>query len=158
MYNQKSDWTQELERCGISQTEGGWRVLSLDKPDNNSLPMHFVIPKHLSDFDFFKISAHFRCTRSAIWVWSLNSASLIRMADLLPDLTTNTHENTMLEHVRKCDPKKTQPVLMELGKLLPSIQDVFISYTKLRQLCAPESDRTFMVSFSIAFSICVGIN
>lgn len=52
----------------------------------------------------------------------------------------------MLESVRKCDPQRRQPHLVELEKILPSIQDVYHSYLKLRELCAPESDRNFMVS------------
>jgi hypothetical protein len=68
------------------------------------------------------------------------------MGDLLPDITDNTHENTMLEHVRRCDPLKRQPNLLELTSSLPTIQDVYHSYMKLRELCAPENDRKFMVS------------
>jgi hypothetical protein len=65
LFNQKSDWSQELERCNAMN---GWRVLTLDRIDNNSLPMYYVVPKHLTDFEYFKLSKHFRNTRTAIWV------------------------------------------------------------------------------------------
>lgn len=68
------------------------------------------------------------------------------MASLLDTIGDTTVENRMLESVRKCDPQKRQPYLVELEKILPSIQDVYHSYMKLRELCAPESDRIFMVS------------
>lgn len=72
----------------------------------------------------------------------------MRMAELVPEIATSTIENTMLEHVRRCDPLKNPLHLMELSKLLPSIQDVNLSYIKLRKLCIPENDREFMVSNS----------
>lgn len=68
------------------------------------------------------------------------------MASLLDTIGDTTVENRMLESVRKCDPQRRQPHLVELEKILPSVQDVYHSYIKLRELCAPESDRIFMVS------------
>lgn len=67
------------------------------------------------------------------------------MAELMPTITDTKQENQMLELVRKCDPKMRQPYLMELTKLLPSIQEVYNSYVKLRELCTPDSMRQFMV-------------
>lgn len=69
------------------------------------------------------------------------------MAELNPEIASSTIENTMLEHVRRCDPSKKPIHLMELTKLLPSIQDVNLSYLNLRKLCIPENDREFMVSY-----------
>ena len=137
---------QELERCGISYQSGAWRVLSMQHPaSDNALPRHFVVPKHLTDSDYFKLCESFRCKRAAIWVWGLENASLVRMADLLPDLLNNpkevtpSRESLMLEHIRIC--AKSPPRCIELTKGLPSIQDVYQSYIKLRALCAPTSDR-----------------
>lgn len=67
------------------------------------------------------------------------------MAELMPTITDTKQENTMLELVRKCDPLMRQPCLMELTKLLPSIQEVYNSFIKLRELCTPESMRQFLV-------------
>lgn len=154
MFNQKSDWLQELERCGATV---GWRVLSVDRIEDNSLPHHYVVPKHLTDFDYFNLARSFRNCRTAIWVWSLNNnAALIRMADLLPDVAinaSNTPENIMLEHVRKCNPTKKPPKIYELTRMLPSIQDVNTSYLKLREICAPENDRQFMLQDSRFYSL-----
>lgn len=123
-------------------------MLSLDTPSSdNALPQHFVVPKHLTDSDYFKLSESFRCKRPAIWVWSLGEASLVRMADLLPDLlnspkeVTPSKESLMLEHIRKCSELRSAPRYLELTKGLPSVQDVQSSYVKLRTLCAPVSDR-----------------
>ncbi|XP_065094189.1 myotubularin-related protein 10-A, partial [Ochlerotatus camptorhynchus] len=77
-------------------------------------------------------------------VWSINNAALVRMAELVPEIASSTIENAMLEHVRRCDPLKNPLHLMELSKQLPSIQDVNLSYIKLRKLCIPENDREFM--------------
>uniref|UniRef100_A0A182VSS7 Myotubularin phosphatase domain-containing protein n=1 Tax=Anopheles minimus TaxID=112268 RepID=A0A182VSS7_9DIPT len=142
MYDKKTDWFQELERCNAT---GGWRVYSKDcRVSNSSLPIHFVVPKHLSDFDYDKISKSFRNNRSAIWVWGIKDAALVRLAELNPNITNTTEENTLLEHVRRCDPQKRQPRLLELYKILPSIQDVNLSYIKLLDLCTPDSDQQFM--------------
>lgn len=111
----------------------------------NGLPQHFVVPKSLTDSEYFKLCESFRCKRAAIWVWSLGGASLVRMADLLPDLLKETHthpnESLMFENIRKCSLQKTAPRYLELTKVLPSLQDVQVSYIKLRALCAPVSDR-----------------
>uniref|UniRef100_A0A182QGP7 Myotubularin phosphatase domain-containing protein n=1 Tax=Anopheles farauti TaxID=69004 RepID=A0A182QGP7_9DIPT len=151
MYNKKSDWFQELERCNAS---GGWRVYSKDcRVSNSSLPMHFVVPKHLSDVDYDNISKSFRNNRSAIWVWGHKDAALVRLAELNPDITNTTVENILLEHVRRCDPQKRQPRLLELYKILPSIQDVNLSYIKLRDLCTPDNDQQFMAQDSRFYSL-----
>lgn len=142
MFNKKLDWVQELERCNAT---GGWRVFSKDcRTSNSSLPMHFVVPKHLGDVEYMNISKHFRNNRSAIWVWGHRDAALIRLAELNPDITNTTVENMLLEHVRRCDPQKRQPELLELYKILPSIQDVNLSYLKLRDLCTPDNDQEYM--------------
>lgn len=84
-------------------------------------------------------------------MWGLGNASLVRMADLLPDLLNNPKEvtpskdNLMLEHIRICAKLKCPPRCLELTKGLPSIQDVYQSYIKLRALCAPTSDRELTI-------------
>lgn len=75
----------------------------------------------------------------------MGNANLVRMAELKPEIASPTIENTLLEHVRKCDPSKRAPHLMELSKLLPRIQEVNFAYLKLRKLCTPETDSDFMV-------------
>lgn len=138
------DWSNEMVHCGAV----GWRVLSLDREDaipSGSLPMHFVIPKSISEIDYVKLANCFRNGRAAIWVYSLENAALVRMAELMPTITDTRQENAILEIVRKCDPLMRQPHLMELSKLLPSNNDVQISYTKLRDLFTPDSTRQFMV-------------
>jgi myotubularin-related protein 10/11/12 len=150
---EEHDWIQELERCGISYQTGAWRVLSLERMSSeNALPKHFVVPRHLTDSQYFSLCESFRCKRAAIWVFALgNGASLVRMADLLPDLLNNPKEVTpskdslMLEHIRICANLKCPPRCLELTKGLPSIQDVYQSYIKLRALCAPASDRELMI-------------
>lgn len=124
----------------------------MDSPSADSaLPRHFVVPKHLTDSQYFSLSNYFRCHRAAIWVWGLGNASLVRMADLLPELLSNPKEVTpskdslMLEHIRICADLKAPPRCLELTKGLPSIQDVYQSYIKLRALCTPTSDRELMI-------------
>lgn len=67
MFTEPIDWSHELIRCGAT----GWRVLSIEREDNipmGTMPMHFVIPKSVSDIDYLKLSNFFRNTRTAIWV------------------------------------------------------------------------------------------
>jgi myotubularin-related protein 10/11/12 len=115
------------------------------------MPRCFVIPRHLTDKDYIDLCNSFRCKRAAVWVWSTGTASLLRMADLLPELLNNpkgnvhTNENLMLEHIRMCaDVRNAAPKCIELTKGLPSIQDVYQSYVRLRALCSPISDRELM--------------
>ena len=67
------------------------------------------------------------------------------MADLLPDISDTRHENAMMEHIRKCHPQKKPPFIMELTKFLPTNQDVYLSYKKLRDLCTPDTTDKFLV-------------
>lgn len=144
LYNKKIDWSCELNRCGAKN----WRVLSLDQEDaipSGTLPMHFVIPRSISEIDYSKLSNSFRNGRAAIWVYSLGDVSLVRLAELMPTITDTRQENVILEIIRKCDPNMQPPFIMELSKCLPSNQDVQISYTKFRDLCTPDTTRQFMV-------------
>lgn len=137
-----------MNRCGSIN----WRVLSIDREDlmpNGSLPMHYVIPRSISETDYNKLANSFRNGRAAVWVYSLGNVSLVRMAELMPTITDTRQENTILEIIRKCDPKMRQPFIMELSKCLPSNQDVQISYTKLRDLFTPDSTRQFVVKCSL---------
>lgn len=43
----------------------------------------------------------------------------------------------MLENIRKCHPQLKAPTIVDLDKELPSIKDVLVSYSKLRDLCTP---------------------
>lgn len=79
-------------------------------------------------------------------MFSLEDAALVRMAELMPTISNSIHENQMIEFVRTCNPNKKQPHILELSKCLPSVQDVFASYTKLKELCTPETTRKFVVS------------
>lgn len=149
LFNQENDWLQELKRCGASIGQNGWRVQyndRLENPELSTLPRYFVVPHCLSTSEYIEKARVFRHNRAAVWVWSLENASLIRLADLLETATDRTEENIMLECVRKADPNRRPPKIVELDKNLPSIQDVYHSYIKLMEICAPESDRQFMVS------------
>lgn len=146
-YTKKLDWTYELNRCGAEH----WRVFSLDNEDtipSGSLPMHFVIPRKISEDNYVKMANSFRNGRAAIWVYSLGNVSLVRMAELMPTITDNRPENVILECVRQCDPKMCEPFIIELSKCLPSNQDVQVSYTKLRDLMTPDTTRQFMVGLT----------
>lgn len=149
MFNQESDWVQELKRCNAMQGENGWRVLELNPLEYLTLPRFIVVPFSLSLHEYSKTAQSFRCQRSVIWVWGLENAALVRLADILPGIADNTMENIVLEHVRRSDRRQRQPNLLELDKILPSINDVQNSYLKLRRLCSPESYRHFMVCLQI---------
>lgn len=145
LFNKKIDWSCELNRCGAT----GWRVLSTEREDNmplGTLPTHYVIPAKISDIDYTNLANVFRNGRAAIWVYSLENASLVRMAELMPSITDTRQENMMLEIVRQCDPLRRQPFILELSKCLPNVQDVQISFTKLRELFTADSTRQFIVS------------
>lgn len=67
MFNKRSDWTQELMRCGAT----GWRVLSQERADgipDGTMPMHYVVPSGIENVKYLKLSEYFRESRGAIWV------------------------------------------------------------------------------------------
>ncbi|GAB0098510.1 myotubularin-related protein 10-B [Sergentomyia squamirostris] len=141
MFNKKSDWVSELQRCGASTKD--WRVLYIDgqiKLPESTMPLSYVIPKDISDTDYFQAAETFRGARNAIWVFQYDIASLIRMAEL-PDKTDNKVENLVIERVRACHPTMRQPHIMDLTK--PSLHAINSSYKKLRQLCTPDNPKTF---------------
>jgi myotubularin-related protein 10/11/12 len=158
-FSDEADWHFELERCGFSSQDanGKWRVLQRVRASpEDFLPRCFVVPRELDDYKYTTLCNSFRCKRAAFWVFGYENASLLRMSDLLPELINNpkevTHskDNLMLEYIRVCGNAKTksneiaQPRCIELTKGLPSIQDVYQSYLRLRTLCAPTSDREMM--------------
>lgn len=140
----------ELRRCRATIGPNGWRIQYVDRLENPevgaTMPRYFVVPHCLSTSEYMEKSRFFRQHRAAVWVWSLENASLIRMADLLETAGTDrTEENAILECIRKSNPLRRAPQIIELDKILPSIQDVYQSYVKIMEIMAPETDRNFMV-------------
>lgn len=148
-YNMKKDWVMEMSKCNAC----GWRVMTSEKEiPSGSLPTYYVVPKNLTNSEYNEFARFFRNSRPAIWMWGYEKASLVRMADLMPALTDASRENSMMEIIRDCHPDKKQPHLLELTRILPSIQDVYHSYIKLRELCTPENARQFMLQESRFYS------
>lgn len=100
-----------------------------------------------NSFDIFYyrfVTSLFCYQYNILQVWgSSKGAALVRMSDLLPTITDRTQENIMLEHIRKSHPKTRQPYIIDLSKDCPSPKEVQSSYLKLRELCAPDSTRSF---------------
>ncbi|KAH8275982.1 hypothetical protein KR018_000490 [Drosophila ironensis] len=152
MYQTKNDWARELIRCGATE----WQVVSsssvklLQNPlhaGKYTVPPHFVIPKSCTVERFLDLSRAFCDSRAAFWVYSYGdkAASLVRLAELQPAAQQDTKsENVMLELVRKCEGGRHLN-LIQLTDHLPSIQDVYRAYHKLRRLCTPETPEKFML-------------
>lgn len=148
MFDTKADWTQELLRCGSARNfkYEKWRVLTVESETRlplRSLPLHYVVPNKILDSEYSNAAEKFRDSRNAIWVYGYENASLVRMAECLPDITDNRAENSMIECIRGCHAEVKKPYLMELTKYLPSVQDVSEGYRKLRQLCTPDTAKLF---------------
>lgn len=150
MFNNKSDWSRELIRCGATE----WKVVSTDQTVQKSklLPAHFVIPKCVAIDEYLKKAESFYDSRIAFWVYSYDNASLVRMAELQPD-QENMIENTTLESIRKCDPRKKSLEIINLGERLPSIHDVQRGYIKFRELCTPDTPRHFLLQDAKFYSL-----
>ncbi|XP_039291181.1 myotubularin-related protein 10-B [Nilaparvata lugens] len=144
MFREAGEWGRELARTGCV----GWRLTGVnhDFQLSNSLPQWLVVPSSVLDWQLSEAARHFRLGRAPLWCWSnAHGAALVRMADLLPTITDRVKENIMLETVRKSHPLLSTPVVMELSKSLPSTKDIQTSFLKLRELCAPESEKQFWV-------------
>ncbi|GLH04981.1 Uncharacterized protein GBIM_10624 [Gryllus bimaculatus] len=143
-YRYEHDWKNELERSRCS----GWRISLANESFHlsTSMPQWLVVPVTVMDWQLTDAARHFRGSRPPVWCWGTKQgAALVRMADLLPTITERTQENTMLEHVRKSHPTRRQPLLLDLGKDLPTPRDVQTSFLKLRDLCAPDNLRQFQI-------------
>lgn len=68
-------------------------------------------------------------------------AALVRMADLMPTITESSHENQLLEHIRRSHPELRAPSIINLNS--PSAKELQSGYAKLRDLCIPDNSRTF---------------
>lgn len=65
------------------------------------------------------------------------------MAEIVPTIPERTQENIMLENVRKSHPSKKQPNVIDLSKDCPSPKDLQSAYTRLKDLCTPDTVRQF---------------
>jgi len=147
-----NDWKQELSRTGCQ----GWRLSAVNHSFqlSASLPQWLVVPQAILDWQLGDAARHFRGSRPPLWCWgSSQGAALVRMADIHPTITDRVKENVMLENVRKSHPQRRPPRLLDLSKDFPNPRDVQFSYTKLRELCAPESLHQFWVQDSRFFSL-----
>ncbi|XP_044738070.1 myotubularin-related protein 10-B isoform X2 [Chrysoperla carnea] len=144
-FRDRIDWERELERTS-GKNRVKWRISTANENFQVShiLPRCIVVPADIVDHQLYEAARHFRCGSVPIWVWSSkNGAALVRMADIQATITDRVQENIMLENVRKCHPTMKQPVVVDLTKDMPSAKDVYSSYLRLRELCAPESLRQF---------------
>lgn len=153
-FRNPESWEQEMERTGCK----GWRISRLNRDFifSPSLPQVFVVCKDVSDKQINEAAQYFRCKRPPLWCWSSKSgAALVRMADLIPadQDRYRSHENTMLESVRRSHPRKTAPIVIDLTKDAPSPRDLELSYAKLRELCAPDSSRQFWIQDNHFYSL-----
>ncbi|XP_055919388.1 myotubularin-related protein 10-B [Eupeodes corollae] len=142
MFTSQNDWAKELIRCGVED----FRVVAAHTIKKDSgLPPHFVIPKCYDIEDFKQHYSSFNDSRSAFWVYGYAGANLIRMGELKAEIPETTIENVTLELIRKSDPERKPPHIMNLSERLPSIQDIQQGYLKFRQICTPDSPRQFLM-------------
>lgn len=151
-YDEK-DWIQELLRCGIPNHRSPWHVLKRKVPGKeDGLPKCFVVPSHLDEKKYSDLCRIFRHNRAAVWVWGMeNGASLIRLADYLPQTASNTKSVAQtddilrFEYLRMFANLRLLPRCIELCKFFPTLQDLHQSYIRLRTLCTPISDRELTI-------------
>ncbi|XP_050542785.1 myotubularin-related protein 10-B [Daktulosphaira vitifoliae] len=142
-FRNRSDWEKELLRTKCV----GWTINASNNTFqlSQNLPQFFVVGSTILDNQLRKAVRYFRDGRPPTWCWSsMNGAALCRMADVV-DPSNRTQENAMLEMVRKSHPNHMRPIVIDLTKDLPSPKDIDQSFNKLRELCAPESNRQFWV-------------
>lgn len=144
MFRDAGEWGRELARTGCV----GWRLsgANQDFQISASLPQWLIVPSSVLDWQLGEAARHFRAGRPPLWCWSSpQGAALVRMADILTTITDRVQENIMLENVRKSHPKLATPVVLELTKDLPSPRDIQCSFSKLRELCAPDTEKHFWI-------------
>ncbi|XP_075226762.1 myotubularin-related protein 10-A isoform X2 [Lycorma delicatula] len=142
MFRDAGEWGRELARTGCV----GWRLsgANQDFQISSSLPQWLIVPSSVLDWQLGAAARHFRAGRPPLWCWSSpQGAALVRMADILPTITDRVQENIMLETVRKSHPTLAKPEVLELTKDLPSPREIQSRFIKLRELCAPESEKQF---------------
>ncbi|KAL7296376.1 hypothetical protein TKK_0010390 [Trichogramma kaykai] len=148
LFRKRTDWQSELDRTYRKNNllQKSWRISRANEQFRLciSLSEYIIVPASVTDDQLTKAAWHFQGSRPPIWSWSNDSgAALVKMAELNISIPDRTQENIMLENIRKNHPKKIQPVIIELNKDI-SIKSVSYSFTKLVELCSPDSIRQFI--------------
>ncbi|XP_026462054.1 myotubularin-related protein 10-like [Ctenocephalides felis] len=152
MFSNAADWHYELVRLETP----GWRCSSVNSSYDisSTLPSTLIVPANVLDSRLIEAARHFRCGAIPIYVWgNRQGCALVRMSDIHPTMSDRTQENAMLENVRSAHPQKKQPVVLDLCKDLPSAKELYSSYSKLKDLCTPDSLRQFGVQDSKLLSL-----
>ncbi|XP_060525848.1 myotubularin-related protein 10-B [Cylas formicarius] len=140
LFYSKLDWEKELRRTNCQN----WRVSHVNYNYQVSplLVETLIVPQSVTDTIIKDAVEKFRNRFCPVWVWGTASgAALVRMADILPTISDRTEENKLLEHIRKSHPERKQPHIVDLSS--PTPKEINSSYLRLRELCTPDSPRTF---------------
>ncbi|XP_017786863.1 PREDICTED: myotubularin-related protein 10-B-like, partial [Nicrophorus vespilloides] len=140
LYVTAEDWRKDLTRCKAKK----WRISDVNKNFSVTLhmPEYLVVPETITNSQISTAARDFRNEGFPVWVWGTEHAALVRMPDLLPSLTDRVQENILITQVHKSHPR-TQPIIVDLSRDCPTPKEVQSSYSKLKNLCTPDSVRVY---------------
>ncbi|XP_037079460.1 myotubularin-related protein 10-like [Pollicipes pollicipes] len=136
-------WAAALNRTGTV----GWRISHANDGFQmcSSLPEVLVVPNGVLDTELRAASGHYVDSRPPVWCWGHPDGSAIaRAAYTQPAGRHSQEEQMLLDTIRSSHPFSKEPVKQDVGVTCPSVEEVQESYVKLREICSPESVRSFV--------------
>ncbi|CAG0878928.1 unnamed protein product [Darwinula stevensoni] len=106
------------------------------------MPEVIIVPRKTVDGDLQYMAPHFPDNILPVWTWGWHTgAALIRGAKLsIPD---SPQFEAYQEMVRSSHPSSIEPLVFDLGELLPSPPDVQRSFTALQELFMSDSNEAY---------------
>ncbi|XP_064618787.1 myotubularin-related protein 10-A-like isoform X2 [Lineus longissimus] len=139
-----ADWEAELSRCNAGKH---WRAAWMNQGFrlSNTLPETFVVPKYTSNADLVQVCILFVDSRVPSWCYTYqNGASVVRMANLLPEAEQVEKEQMLINGIdRTCPGKKGVTSHVEDLNKCPPPKDIKTSLEKLKEILSPVSLKDF---------------
>ncbi|KAK2180751.1 hypothetical protein NP493_427g01041 [Ridgeia piscesae] len=143
-YKLVEDWETEVERLEAA----GYKATLCNKAFRiaSSLPECLVVPRSLDNAVIGEAAPQFVEYRIPVWSYTHpgSGASLVRMADTIPEGAHRDVEEKMLSAIALSHISLKRPVVHDLSKLPVTLSDIQTSHEKLRELCMPSSRKEML--------------
>lgn len=140
MFNNPQDWEYELDRLQCQ----GWRVTSVNRNFmSKTQPPYYVVPMRLLDSHLTSAASHYPGYRIPFWCWGNKKGCVI--------VRSACHTRGMYSHqiyefikaIKQIHPLGRDPRMVDVEETLPTPREIYQRFSKLKELCTPESSPQF---------------